>query len=48
MITIQAEKKIIVFDYMTADIMTNKAFQAIIKKLIITRTKLNISLVFIT
>ena len=47
MITIQTEKKI-VFDDMTADIMTNKTFQAIIKELFITRTKLNILLVFIT
>ena len=41
-------KKKIVFDDMTADIMTNKLFQAIIKELFITCTKLNISLVFIT
>ena len=33
---------------MIADIMTNKTFQAIIKKLFIRCTKLNISLVFIT
>ena len=39
MITIQLEKKIIVFDDRIADIMINKRFQAIIK---------NISLVFIT
>ena len=38
----------IVFDDMIADIMTNKQFQAIIKKLFIRCRKLNISLVFIT
>ena len=43
-----SRKKKIVFDDMTADIMTNKTFQAIIKELFITCTKLNISLVFIT
>ena len=37
-----------VFDDMIADIMTNKTFQAIIKKLFIRCRKLNISLVFIT
>ena len=41
-------KKLIVFDDMIADIMTNKKFQAIIKELFIRCTKLNISLVFIT
>ena len=41
-------KKIIVFDDMIADIMTNKEFQAIIKELFIRCRKLNISLVFIT
>ena len=41
-------KKIIVFDDMIADIMTNKRFQAIIKELFIRCRKLNISLVFIT
>ena len=41
-------KKLIVFDDMIADIMTNKRFQAIIKELFIRRRKLNISLVFIT
>ena len=41
-------KKLIVFDDMVADIMTNKRFQAIIKELFIRCRKLNISLVFIT
>ena len=36
------------FDDMIADIMTNKKFQAIIKKLFISSRKLNIALVFIT
>ena len=49
MITTQTHKKIlIVFDDMIADIMTNKKFQAIIKKLFIRCRKLNTSLVFIT
>ena len=39
---------LIVFDDTIADIMTNKKFQAIIKKLFIRCRKLNISLVFIT
>ena len=42
------KKKIIVFDDMISDIMTNKKFQAIIKELFIRDRKLNISLVFIT
>ena len=33
---------------MTADIMTNKKFQAIIKELFIRCRKLNISLIFVT
>ena len=37
-----------VFDHMTADIMTNEKFQALIKELFIRCRKLNISLVFIT
>ena len=41
-------KILIVFDDMTADVMTNKKFQAIIKELFIRCRKLNISLVFIT
>ena len=41
-------KKLIVFDDMIADIMTNKTFQAIIKELFITCRKLNISLPRIT
>ena len=41
-------RKIIVFDDMIADIMTNKKFQAIIKELFIRCRKINISLVFIT
>ena len=40
--------KLIVFDDMIADIMTNKKFQAIIKELFIRCRKRNISLVFIT
>ena len=35
MITIQAEKEKFVFDYMIADIMTNRRVQAIIKELFI-------------
>ena len=38
-------KILIVFDDMIADIMTNKKFQSLIKKLFITCRKLNISLV---
>ena len=45
---IRKRKKLIVFDDMIADIMTNKRFQAIIKELFIRCRKLNISLVFIT
>ena len=41
-------KKLIVFDHMILDIMTNKRFQAIIKELFIICRKLNVSLVFIT
>ena len=41
-------KKMIVFDDMIADIMSNKKFQAIIKELFNRCRKLNISLVFIT
>ena len=41
-------KILIVFEDMIADIMTNKKFQSIIKKLFIRCRKLNISLVFIT
>ena len=41
-------KILIVFDYIIADIMTNKKFQSIIKELFIRCRKLNISLVFIT
>ena len=44
---IRKRKKLIVFDDMIADIMTNKKFQAIIKELFIRCRKLNISLVFI-
>ena len=42
------KKKLIVFDDMIADIMTNKQFQAIIKELFIRYRKLNISIVFMT
>ena len=55
MITTQQEKektrkrkKLIVFDYVIADIMSNKRLQAIVKKLFIRCRKLNISLVFIS
>ena len=41
-------KILILFDYMIADIMTNKKFQSMIKELFIRYRKLNISLVFIT
>ena len=41
-------KRLIVFDDMIADIMTNKKFQSVIKELLIRCRKLNISLVFIT
>ena len=41
-------KKLVVFDDMIADIMTNRRFQAIIKELFIRCRKLNISLVFMT
>ena len=45
--TTQAGKKLIAFDEMIADIITNKIFQAIIKELFIRCRKLNIWLVFI-
>ena len=45
---IRKRKKLIVFDDMIADIMTNKKFQAVIKELFIRCRKLNISLAFIT
>ena len=41
-------KILIVFDYIIADIMSNKKFQAIVKELFYRCRKLNISLVFIT
>ena len=41
-------KILIVFDDMIVDIMSNKKFQAVVKKLFIRCRKLNISLVFIT
>ena len=44
---IRKRKKLIVFDDMIADIMTNKKFQTIIKELFTRCRKLNISLVFI-
>ena len=44
---IRKRKKLIVFDDMIADIITNKKFQAIIKELFIRWRKLNNSLVFI-
>ena len=45
---IRKRKKLIIFDDMIADIMTNKRFQAKIKELFIRCRKLNISLIFIT
>ena len=45
---LRKRKKLIVFDDMIADTMTNRRFQAIIKELFIRCRKLNISLVFIT
>ena len=45
---IRKRKKLIAFDDMIADIMTNKRFQTIIKELFIRCRKLNISFVFIT
>ena len=44
---IRKRKKLIVFDDMIADIMTNKIFQGIIEELFIRCRKLNISLVCI-
>ena len=41
-------KILIVFDDMTADIMSNKNFQAVVKELFIRCRKLNVSFVFIT
>ena len=46
--TIRKRKKIISFDDMIADIMSNKKFQDIIKELFTRCRKINISLVFIT
>ena len=46
--SIRKRKKLIVFDDMIADIMTNTKLQAIIKELFIRCRKLDISLVFIT
>ena len=48
MVNTQIEKKLIVFDDMIADVMTNKKSQFIIKDLFIRCRKLNVSLVFIT
>ena len=45
---IKKRKKLIVFDDMITDILTNKIFQVIIRELFIRCRKLNISLVFIT
>ena len=44
----RTRKILIVFDNVIADIITNKKFQAIIKKLFIRCQKLNIYLIFIT
>ena len=41
-------RKLIIFDEMIEDIMTNKKIQAILKQLFIRCRKINISLVFIT
>ena len=46
--TIRKRKKLIFFDDMVADIMTNRKFLAIIKELFIRYKKLNILLIFIT
>ena len=46
--TSKKRKILIVFDDMTAEVMGNKKFQAIIKELFIRRRKLNISVGFIT
>ena len=50
MVTTQTEKEkiLIVFDYILADIMTNKKFQVILKELFIRCRKLNVSLLLIT
>ena len=48
MITIQSEKKLILFDDVIANIMSNKKFQAIIKELFIRCRNISILLVFIT
>ena len=42
------KKFLLVFDYMIADIMSNKKFQEMVKPLFIRCWKSNISLVFIT
>ena len=41
-------KVVLIFDYMIADVMSNKRFQAIIKELFIKCRKLNVALIFIT
>ena len=43
-----SRKVLIIFDDMIADIMSNKKFQTIIKKLFIRCRRLNVSLVFVT
>ena len=48
MTTTQIKKKLILFDDMISNIMTNKKFQVIIKELFISCREVNISLVFIT
>ena len=42
------DKKVLIFDDMTADIMRSEKFKAIVKELFIRCRKLNISIVFIT
>ena len=46
--TIQMKNGLIVFDYMIADMLSNKKLNPIVTELFIRRRKLNSSLVFIT
>ena len=46
--TIQMKNELIVFDYMIADMHSNKRLNPIVTELFIRRRKLNSSLVFIT
>ena len=45
---VDKERKIIVFDYMIADVINNKKANSVVTELFIRARKLNISLVFIT